>query len=139
MLVAEDLAHSALRQIGESSMPGSRPTFARMAGQKGASSTTHVDSQDPLGFLAGQRHKPRLGLGCDRRLLTWPWTVIHRLMMHPQGSTNGNAGRASRYAKSMRARATRLAGSVRNRVIAISFVSLVQNPAQLIGFMESVH
>jgi hypothetical protein len=35
-------------------------------------------------------------------------------MMHPQGSTN---------AKSIRDRATRLADSVRNRVIAISFVT----------------
>jgi hypothetical protein len=52
-------------------------------------------------------------------------------MMHPQGSANGKEGRSSRYAKSMRTRSTRLAGSIRDRVIATSFVtssSPIDNP-----------
>jgi hypothetical protein len=89
-------------------MPGSRPVFARMAGQK-ARRPQLMWIAEILGFPAGQRHEPCLGLGRDRRPFARPGTIIQRrqwterhgplhtapdrLIMHPHGSTNGEKGR----------------------------------------------
>ena len=102
-LGGEDLADGTLGQIGEAGMASRRSVFARMASQEPRRPQL-MGIAEILGFLAGQRHKPCLGLGCDRRLLTWAGTIIQRrhwtegdgpldtaldgLMMHPQGAAN---------------------------------------------------
>jgi hypothetical protein len=45
---------------------------------------------------------------------------MHRLMMHPRSPAHGKERRLFRYASSIRARPTRLAGSVRDRAIAFN-------------------
>jgi hypothetical protein len=47
VLLAEDLAHRALDQVGETFVPRRRSALARMACQSAASSTTHADSRAP--------------------------------------------------------------------------------------------
>src|SRR5271166_5109438 len=76
-LGAEDLANRALSQTGKAIMAASRPTFARMAGQK-ARRPQLMWIAEILGFPAGQRHEPCLGLGRDRRLFAWPGAIIQR-------------------------------------------------------------
>jgi hypothetical protein len=87
---------------------------------------------------SGWGHRPpKLGFGCDRRLLTGPRAIIerfqgtigyspldtalNRLMMHTQGPTHCEEGRIFQVASSIRARSTPLADSVRDRAIDLSF------------------
>ena len=89
-----------------------------------------------LRLATGQIYQPGLGLGRDGRLLTRLRPVVEccqrtigdrpldaaldGLMMHPESPAHSDNDGSSRYASSMRARSTRLAGSVRDRAIAVS-------------------
>ena len=122
----EDLAHRALDEVGKTLVPRSRSMLPRMAGQQPRRPQLMRIAQF-LRLPAGQRHQPGLGLSGDRGLLAGPRPIVERrhraignsplhaalygLMMHPQ---------STRYARSICARSTRLAGSVRDRAIALS-------------------
>ena len=98
-LLAEDLAHRALDQIGETFVPRRRPVLARMARQKPRRPQL-VRIAVILGLVARQRHQPGLGLRRDRWLLARSRSVIecrqraigqrpfdaalYRLMMDPE-------------------------------------------------------
>jgi hypothetical protein len=87
-----------------------------------------------FGFLAGQRHQPSLGLWRDVRRLAGAWAVIeprhhtkarrtaqaalHGLVGHPDPPAHRRRRGFRAVGSRMRARSTRLAGSVRDRASA---------------------
>ena len=77
LFLIEDLAHRALRQVGEARMPLRRSMFAGVAGQK-PRRPQFVGIAEVLGLAAGQRHQPSLGFEGDRRLSTWPRAIVER-------------------------------------------------------------
>src|SRR6266851_2786514 len=77
LLCVEDLADGALGQPAQARMPLSRSMLAGMAGQKPRRPYLMRIAQ-LLRLPASQRHHPRLGLDCDRRLLARAGTVVER-------------------------------------------------------------
>src|SRR6266545_2247557 len=106
-LLAKDLAHRSLDQIGQTRMPRRQPVFARMARQEPRCPQL-MWMAVVLGLVARQRHQPGLGLrrdgwflarsraivkSCQRAVGQRPLdTALHRLMMDP----NSLAHRAER-------------------------------------------
>src|ERR1022692_3605297 len=98
-LLAKNLAHRALDEIGETFVPRRRPVLARMACQQPRRPQL-VRIAQLLRLAARLRHQPGLRLRRDRRFLSGPRPVIerhqrpisqrpldaalHRLMMHAQ-------------------------------------------------------
>ncbi|MET4072706.1 hypothetical protein ABID58_007536, partial [Bradyrhizobium sp. S3.2.6] len=76
-LLAEDLAHSSLDQMGQTPMPGRRPVFARMARQEPRRPQLMRIAM-VFGLVTRQRHQPGFGLRRDRWLLAWSRTIIER-------------------------------------------------------------
>ena len=68
-LLAEDLAHRALDQMGETFVPCRRSALARMTGQAATSSDQLVRIAVLLGLIARQRYEPGFRFRRDRRLL----------------------------------------------------------------------
>src|SRR3984893_1173631 len=77
LLAIQDLADRALDQLGEALMTGGRSVLPRVAGQQPRRPQL-VRIAELFRLLACQRHQPSLGFGGDRRLFTWPWTVLER-------------------------------------------------------------
>ena len=75
VLLAEDLAHRALDQVGETFVPGRRSALARMTCQQPRRPQL-VRIAVLLGLVARQRHQPSLGFRRDRRLLARSRSVI---------------------------------------------------------------
>jgi hypothetical protein len=84
LFLIEDLAHRALRQVGEAHMPLPRSMFAGVAGQK-PRRPQFVRIAEVLCLPAGQRHQPCLGFEGDRRLSTGARAIVehsHRAFDH---------------------------------------------------------
>jgi hypothetical protein len=101
-LLIEDLAHRALNHLVEAGAALRWPMLTSVAGQKPGRPQL-VEITQLLRLPAGQRHQRRFGLGSDLGLFTRPRTLLER--------------------RNIRARSTRLAGSVRDRAIDISFAT----------------
>ena len=76
-LLAEDLTHRALNQLGETFVPRRRSVLARMACQQPRRPQL-VRIAVLLGLVARQRNQPSLGLRRDRRLLARSRSVVER-------------------------------------------------------------
>jgi hypothetical protein len=74
-LLSKNLAHRALGQFAETFVPRRRRFLTCMARQQPCRPQL-VRITVILGFVACQRHQPSLGLRCNRRLLSWSWSVI---------------------------------------------------------------
>src|SRR6516162_7698769 len=109
-LLAENFAHRALDQMGETFMSGLSSVLARMAGQQPRRPQL-VRIAMFLGLVARQRHQPGLGVRRNHRLFS-RWTPS----LCPTAKNDG----FSRYASSIAARDTRLAGSLRDRERAVN-------------------
>ena len=135
-LLVEDLAHRALREVGQARMPLRRSMLASVAGQK-PRRPQFVGIAMFLRLLARQRYQPCLGLGSDRRLSTRARAIIQRgqrafghgaldaaldrLMMQPERSAHRKKRGVFSIGQQYRARSTRLAGSVRDCAIDLNF------------------
>src|SRR5262245_36794209 len=75
LFLAENLAHRALYQMGETVVSRRRSVLARMASQKPRRPQL-VRITVILGLVACHRHQPSLGLRCNRRLLARSGSVI---------------------------------------------------------------
>ena len=75
VLLAEDLAHRALDQMGERFVPRRRSTLARMTGQKPRRPQL-VRIAVLLGLIARQRYQPGFRFQRDRRLLARSRSVV---------------------------------------------------------------
>jgi hypothetical protein len=73
----EDLAHRALRQVGEARMSLRRSMLAGVAGQK-PRRPQFVGITKVLRLSARQRHQPRLGFERDRRLPARARAIVER-------------------------------------------------------------
>src|SRR3982075_384976 len=74
-LLAEDLAHRALDQLGETFVPGGRSVLARVACQQPRG--PHLVRIAVLrGLVARQRHQPGCGRRRDDRFFARPWSVL---------------------------------------------------------------
>ena len=107
-LLAENLAHRALDQVGKALVSRRRAMLARMAGQQ-PRRPQFVRVAVLLGLVARQRHQPGLGLRRDHRLLARSRSVVecrqrtigyrpldaalNRLMMHAKSSSHGKERR----------------------------------------------
>ena len=141
-LLAEDLAHRALDQPGETFVPRRRAVLARMTCQKPRRPQL-VRIAVLLGLVARQRHQPGFGLRRDHRFLARSWPVVerrqrpigqrpldaalNRLMMNPKSLPHRKERRLLAIGQQHRARDTRLAGSVldRERAVNLSISSSV--------------
>jgi hypothetical protein len=137
VFLVEDFAHRALHQVGEALMSFRRPLLAGMGGKK-PRRPQFVRIAEVLGLAAGEINQPGLGLDRDGGLAASPRAIIerrhwafghgalnaalNRLVMQSERLAHGkkNEG-SSRYASNIRARSTRLAGSVRDCAIDINF------------------
>src|SRR5208337_271199 len=135
LVLVEYLAHRALRQMGKTRVSRRRPMFTRMARQQ-ARRPHLVRVAELLRLAAGQRHQPNLGLVRDDGRFAGPRTFVergqratghrpchaalHGLMVQPQSPANREKRRLVTVASKIRARSTRLAGSVRERAIVVS-------------------
>jgi hypothetical protein len=77
LFLVEDLAHRALRQVGEAPMPLRRSMLASVAGQK-PRRPQFVGIAKVLRLPACQRYQPCLGFECDRRLPTGARAIVER-------------------------------------------------------------
>ena len=73
----QDLAHCALRQIGQTCMPFRRSMLASVAGEKSGRPQL-VGIAEVLRLSARQRHQPRLGLQRDRRFPAGARAIVER-------------------------------------------------------------
>ena len=129
----EDVAQRALSQLGKAGMPLRRPVLACVAGEKSCR-PQFVRIAEVLGLAAGEIRNPCLGLGGDLRLPAGPRQIVERrqrttdrrplnaalnsLMMHPHGPPHRKKRWVLPGGHSIRARSTRMADSIRDRVIA---------------------
>ena len=77
LLLVENLAHSALRKMGEARVPFRRSMLASVTGQK-PRCPQFVRIAQVLRLPARQRHQPRLGFDGDRRLPTRARSIVQR-------------------------------------------------------------
>lgn len=124
LLVIEDLADGALHQAGQAIGPGRRPVLGEPPRRP-----YFVPVTELLDLAASHGNQPVSRLHHDHRLT--PRTVLerrqhvlcqrplaaalHRLGMHTQRTTHREERRIVKVANSIRARAIRAAGSVRDR------------------------
>ena len=134
-LPIEYVAQRALSQFGKAAVPLCRALLARMAGEE-SRCPQFVRIPEFLGLAAGEVHNPSLGFGRDRGLLAGPGSIIerrhraigqrslntalNRLMVHPDVLRHRKKGGVLSVRQQHRARSTRLAGSVRERAIALN-------------------
>src|SRR5438477_11236097 len=76
-LLAEDLAHRALNQLGETFVPRRRSVLACVTCQKPRRPQL-MRIAVLLGLVARQRHQPGFGLRCDDRFFARPWPILDR-------------------------------------------------------------
>src|SRR6266850_1553178 len=76
-LLAEDLAHRALNQLGETFVPRHRSVLACVTCQKPRRPQL-MRIAVLLGLVARQRHQPGFGLRCDDRFFARPWPILDR-------------------------------------------------------------
>src|SRR5262249_53719298 len=136
LLLIEDLAHHALREIGEAAMPRPRSAAAGMLGEKPCR-PQFMRIAELLGLAAGQINEPRLGFQRDCWFAAWsrptvergkrtlnhrPFdATLHGLVMQSERLAYGKKRRVFRYASKIRARATRPAASLRDCAIDLNF------------------
>ena len=77
LFLVQDLAHCALRQIGQTCMPFRRSMLASVAGEKPGRPQL-VGIAEVLRLSARQRHQPRLGLQRDRRFPAGARAIVER-------------------------------------------------------------
>src|SRR6478672_11360089 len=77
LLLIEDVAQSALSEVGKADVPCGRRMLAHMTGEQ-TRRPQLVRIAEFLGLAAGKIHHPCLGLGRDRRLLAGSWQILER-------------------------------------------------------------
>ena len=77
LLLIEDVAQSALSEVGKADVRCGRGMLAHMTGEQ-TRRPQLVRIAEFLGLAAGKVHHPCLGLGRDRRLLAGSWQILER-------------------------------------------------------------
>jgi hypothetical protein len=138
LLLVEDFAHRALRQIGQAHMPLGGPVRAGVAGEKSRCPQFVRIAQIPR-LTAGEINQPSLGLDRDEGLATSPRAIIERrqgafdhgaldtaldgLMMQPERLAHCKKGRVLPIRQQNARPFNPVAGSVRDCDIAFSFAT----------------
>src|SRR3979490_121600 len=102
-LLAEDLAHRALNQLGETFVTRCRSVLACVTCQKPRRPQL-MRIAVLLGLVARQRHQPGFGLRCDDRFFARPWPIaqrplhaaLNRLMVNPNSLPHRHRTKDSR-------------------------------------------